>query len=227
MQEPTVYAGTPAPGPGGVPPLRRRVSYVLLPILVIALIVAGMSWLQWAAQRGLALGYPLPNVQITSPTIDSTLKTNTPQQFSAQASGRDLSYSWDFGDQGSGSGPDVSHAYASNGNFTVTVTVTDGAGHTSTSTISVAVAPPPPTATFTYTVGYYYYVSFDASGSVADGSTSISNYNWDFGDGATDSTTNPLENHTYSSAGTYTVTLNVTDATGQASSSYQVSISVS
>ncbi|MDQ2717342.1 MAG: PKD domain-containing protein [Chloroflexota bacterium] len=36
-----------------------------------------------------------------------------------------------------------------------------------------------------------------------------------------------MENHTYSSAGTYTVTLSVTDATGQSSSRYQVSISVS
>jgi PKD repeat protein len=60
-------------------------------------------------------------------------------------------------------------------------------------------------------------VSFDASGSQdADGTLS---YSWQFGDGA--SRSGPLQNHTYATPGTYTVTLTVTDPGGQTSTSSQ------
>lgn len=58
-------------------------------------------------------------------------------------------------------------------------------------------------------------VSFDASGSTAGVGTSIASYSWTFGDGATDTTTGPSDSHAYSTAGSYTVTVMVTDADGQ------------
>jgi hypothetical protein len=55
------------------------------------------------------------------------------------------------------------------------------------------------------------------------GGTSPYAYSWDFGDGQ--QSTGPSNQHTYQQAGTYTVTLNVTDSTGQtASDSRQVSV---
>ncbi len=54
-------------------------------------------------------------------------------------------------------------------------------------------------------------VSFSSAGS-SDPDGSIVSYSWDFGDGATSSAANP--SHTYASAGTYTVSLTVTDDQG-------------
>jgi PKD repeat protein len=61
-------------------------------------------------------------------------------------------------------------------------------------------------------------VSFNASASQPAGGASIANYEWKFGDGASDETQSASDTHTYSSAGTYTVTLTVRDNDNQQSS---------
>jgi PKD repeat protein len=84
-------------------------------------------------------------------------------------------------------------------------------------TLTVTASPPPnvaPNATFTYTTSTQEVnkvVSFDAAAS-SDSDGSISTYAWDFGDGSTGSGT--IANHTYVSAGTYTVKLTITDNRG-------------
>jgi PKD repeat protein len=67
----------------------------------------------------------------------------------------------------------------------------------------------PPSANFSFTTTDLQ-VSVDASASTDDGG--IVSYAWDFGDGAIDSLVTAF--HTYAVAGTYTVTLTVTDAEG-------------
>ncbi len=199
----------------------------ILPVLIVGIVVGSLAGLQWAGQRGITLGYPLPQVQITAPAT-GTLIRNQSYQFSAKASGRELSYFWDFGDQSTGSGASVSHAYQSSNTFIVTVTVTDAAGHQATQSDKMTVVPPAPQALFTYSAGFNNYIYFDASGSVADSSTYIENYNWNFGDGsATDTTSYSQDTHYYSNAGTYQATLIVTDATGQVSSPYTVAVTIS
>ena len=54
--------------------------------------------------------------------------------------------------------------------------------------------------------------SFDGSGS-QDPDGSIASYVWDFGDGTPDGS-GATPSHTYAAAGTYTVTLTVTDNKG-------------
>jgi PKD repeat protein len=69
--------------------------------------------------------------------------------------------------------------------------------------------PAPPTAAFTYDCSYLECAFADAS---TPGSGAITNRTWGFGDGAT--STLAFGTHTYAAAGTYTVTLSVTDSNG-------------
>jgi len=71
----------------------------------------------------------------------------------------------------------------------------------------------PPVASFTYTpenplVGEE--ITFNASSSY-DPDGNITAYEWDFGDGNITNTTEETINHSYSSVGSYEVTLTVTD----------------
>lgn len=82
---------------------------------------------------------------------------------------------------------------------------------------------PAPTATFTVSPGTTgtvpFTVNFDGSGSSAPGS-SISSYSWSFGSSGV------TASKTYSAAGSYSVTLTVRNAAGQATTSAPVTITV-
>jgi len=65
--------------------------------------------------------------------------------------------------------------------------------------------PPLPTALQT--------VTFNASASSANGG-SITNYSWDFGDGHSQNTSDPITTHVYDAPGEFNVTLVVTDSEG-------------
>ena len=138
---------------------------------------------------------------------------------SSDPDGSIVSYEWDFGDGTSATGASPSHSYDSAGSYTVSLTVTDDDGATATTqqTITVSEAAPEnqaPSASFSASpsdpaVGDS--VSFDASGS-SDADGSIASYEWDFGDGSTDS--GESVTHTFSSPGDYDVELTVTDDDG-------------
>ncbi len=141
---------------------------------------------------------------------------------SADLDGDSLAYAWDFGDGTTGTGVTPSHAYLWGGNFTVTLTVDDGNGNTDTSSTSatVAEANDEPTADhggpYNGTVGSA--ITFDGSGSSdfdnEDGTGANDQpltYSWDFGDGNTASTNSATITYTYSSDGTFAVTLSVND----------------
>lgn len=76
-----------------------------------------------------------------------------------------------------------------------------------------------PVATFTTTIGKNRTVSFDASSST-DIDSSITNYQWNFGDGTTGS--NAFASHTYKRNGTYTVTLTITDSFGASTTTSRI-----
>ncbi|MEM8486621.1 MAG: PKD domain-containing protein [Bacteroidota bacterium] len=122
-------------------------------------------------------------------------------------------WDWDFGDGNTGTGETAVHTYAAPGTFTVSLTVTDDAGASNTVTSDVEVVDPnaPPTAAFSATqVAGTLEVNFDGSTSSDDGS--IAAWDWDFGDGNTGA--GETISHTYATAGTYSVTLTVTDDLG-------------
>ncbi|WP_116051107.1 PKD domain-containing protein [Amycolatopsis palatopharyngis] len=159
------------------------------------------------------------------PTAEFTEQCSAEQpvcDFDANAStdpdGQITDYSWDFGDGETATGVRPSHTYAQAGKYPVTLTVTDNDGKTDAHTREVTAGAPPagekPTASFTVECGFGSGCTFDGSGSTDDGG--IAGYAWDFGDGATAS--GVTTTHTYTSAGTFTATLTVTDDAGQTGS---------
>jgi len=162
----------------------------------------------------------------TDPTWEDTI-TFTPQNVSDPDGDALVEYKWDFGD---GSDPvvkttaqSVTHQYPDGGTFTVTLTVTDerGLAGTKSKEITVQLRPnQPPTADFTWTPTSPEAgdeVTFTATASDPDDPPDEPfTYAWDFGDGTTlaASEDNQEVTHTYANAGTYTVTLTVSDSRG-------------
>jgi PKD repeat protein len=104
------------------------------------------------------------------------------------------------------------------------VTATDTAGNASSATTQVAVNRPdlPPAAAVAVTPASGLVplaVTADASGSTDTDDTPIASNKFSFGDGsaAVGPQTGATASHTYSAAGTYTVTATVTDAAGKSS----------
>lgn len=136
--------------------------------------------------------------------------------FSNQTTGADggATYHWDLGNGNTVVAENPQAVYTIPGSYTVTLTVTDG-GQTSTTTGTVTVDQPP-TVNFVANVtqGCAPTPMAFTSTSVA-GSTPISTYLWDFGDGSTQTDPyGPGISHPYETAGVYGVSLTVTDADG-------------
>lgn len=123
-----------------------------------------------------------------------------------------VSYEWDFGDGATATGAQATHEYAAGGEHTLTLTVTDDRGGTDVVSHQVQAAEnQPPVATFT-TATADLEASVDASGS-HDSDGSITDYSWDWGDGSP-AGSGVTATHEYADAGTYDITLTVTDDGG-------------
>jgi len=129
------------------------------------------------------------------------------------------SYVWDFGDLTNGSGAIISHSYLTFGTFNVTLTVIDNESFAATTYRHIVVRAPP-IASFTATSNPVVRtpVYFDASGS-HDPDGTILAYRWDFGDSTNG--TGAITSHPYSAAGSYNVTLNVTDNDSLSGTAYR------
>jgi len=137
---------------------------------------------------------------------------------STDPDGTITAYNWTFGDGTSATAQNPSHSYAAAGSYTVTLKVTDDQGATGSTSQTVTVTRPnqPPTASFTYSCNGLT-CSFTSTSNDPDGT--IASYNWTFGDGTWAAAQNP--SHSYAAAGSYTVTLKVTDNQGATGSTWQ------
>ncbi|MDM7830682.1 PKD domain-containing protein, partial [Cellulomonas edaphi] len=131
---------------------------------------------------------------------------------STDPDGSIASWSWTFGDGSTGTGVRPTHVYTKAGTYPVVLTVKDNDGATGTATTNVTVKEPnkAPTARVTSSTDNLS-VTVDGSTSV-DPDGTIASYAWTFGDGST--ATGATAKHTYASAGTYPITLTVTDDEG-------------
>jgi PKD repeat protein len=141
-------------------------------------------------------------------------------------SGSISSYSWDFGDGSaavSSANATTSHTYSAGGTYTVKLTVTDSNGFSDYKTASVTISSDEsPSAAFSLTTAAPLQgrpVSLDGTAS-SDPDGSIVAYRWNFGDGSAPGT-GATPSHTYARAGTFTVTLTVTDSSGAAATGAQ------
>ena len=126
------------------------------------------------------------------------------------------SHKWSFGDGATGTSANGTHQFVEAGTYTVTLTVSDAAGLTASASKSVAVTPPlPPTADLTVTCVYLRCAFTDAS---ATGSAEIVSRAWTFGDGSPSVTGTTTGTHVFAAAGSYMVTVAVSDANGLSSS---------
>jgi PKD repeat protein len=128
-----------------------------------------------------------------------------------------LTYEWTFGDTTTGTGSSVTHAYADEGTFTVTLTVTDDDGLIDVASTSLTLTNAAPVAAIVSAVAAQTPIlpndNITFTGQATDkGSADTLTVGWTFGDGST-ATGSPAV-HNYSSAGTFTVTLTVTDNDG-------------
>ena len=169
----------------------------------------------------------VPAVPVNQPPVAAFAATPTPLAVAVNGSassdpdGTIVSYAWDFGDGGTATGVTATRTFATAGTYTVTLTVTDNQGATNTTTQSVVVPDIPPngspTASFTATPSPLAVAVNGSASSDPDGA--IVSYAWDFGDGGT--ATGVTASRTYATAGTYTVTLVVTDNVGATGTSSQ------
>lgn len=131
--------------------------------------------------------------------------------FTDASTGSPTSWSWAFGDTGTDTVQNPSHIYTSPGTYSPSLTVGNGTGtDTLTRPNYITVNPAGPVADFSGT---------PLSGppplavTFTDTSTGTpTQWNWSFGDGSYSTLANP--SHTYAGLGTYTVSLNATNAGG-------------
>ena len=136
--------------------------------------------------------------------------------FNSSASADDqgiASRAWDFGD-GTTAGDVVSphKVYNEGGTYHVTLTVTDIAGQSSSKAqdVIIIIIPSNQAPVAAFTSGCTGLTCTFTDGSTDDGT--IATRSWSFGDGGTSTQTSP--SHPYAVAGTYAVTLTVTDDKG-------------
>ncbi|MBP6416130.1 MAG: PKD domain-containing protein [Chitinophagaceae bacterium] len=177
---------------------------------------------------------PLPRPDFSFPASaclpSATIAFNSSASSIPDGTQSSFTYLWDFGDPASGplntsTGSSPSHIYNTAGPFTVTLQITSGAGCVNTKTIIVNTIHPQPTGSFTSNkddvcVGQSF--TFTDNSNPADGTTQ--QWNWTMGDGNV--RTSSSFNYTYGTAGSYDVSLFITNSFGCRSTTFTKTVTV-
>jgi len=119
---------------------------------------------------------------------------------------------WDFGDGSFSTSTNPTHTYTSYGNFTVTLITTNANGCSDTLVKPQYINLTKPEATINgFPQTGCIPLTVNPTATVVS-IQPVTNYFWDFGDGSTSTAANPV--HTYTNAGSYSVKLIITTASG-------------
>ena len=141
---------------------------------------------------------PTPNFSATPTDVCAML----PVQFLDLSTGVVTNWHWDFGDGNTSTDPNPNHSYEDTGLFTIILIVSNN-GCADTLIITDYIHVKPPIAIFNVASN----CSNKYTRTFTDQSIGADSWSWNFGDGNTSSSQNPV--HTYASVGTFTVTLTV------------------
>lgn len=137
---------------------------------------------------------------------------------STDPSGYKLTYAWTFGDKTTATGVAPTHKYAAAGSYKVGLTVNDGHGGTAaastTATVAAAQILPVASTGGPYTGIPGETIQFNGTSSIDPPGKKALTYAWSFGDKATATGAQPT--HHYVAAGSYAVTLTVSDGVATA-----------
>lgn len=143
--------------------------------------------------------------------VDETIQfTNTSQNATA--------FKWSFGDGTTSTEVTPSKTYTSSDNFTVTLVAT-GEGGSQIATTVVKVLP-----LCTFSVENENALIANTAVQFTNNSKGAATYQWSFGDGATSTSNDANPSFTYTSGGTYTVTLKATSAAGESTFSKTITV---
>ncbi|HEU5219862.1 MAG TPA: PKD domain-containing protein [Gemmatimonadales bacterium] len=196
---------------------------------VITLTVTDPQLATGTATRTISITAPVnqpPSASITAPAASSTFTQGTSVTFAGSGNDPETgaltgsALVWTSDKDGQiGSGTGFSTTTLSPGVHLITLTATDPQLATGTATRSITISPAsggnqPPVASFTYTcnTAIQHQCVLDASGSTDD--VGIVLYAWNWGNGRSESHAWPVVKNTWAAAGTYSVTLTVSDGGG-------------
>ncbi len=193
-------------------------TYMTSGLYTVTLTVSDSTSLSGTMTR---VDYILVEEEVTGPTADfigDPTNGNAPldvQFTDLSTPGNDpiISWVWDFGDGTTSNAQHPNHTYAASELYTVTLVVSDGSlsdTMTRVEYIEVSENVVGPTADFigSPTTGTAP-LAVQFTDQSTNGTNPITNWSWNFGDGATSNAQHP--NHTYTASGLYTVTLVVSD----------------
>lgn len=145
---------------------------------------------------------------------------------SVQGASPITTWTWDFGDGNSSTTTNPSHTYGAPGTYTVTLVATAQNGQSDAEVkVDYVTIHPLPDANFT-TTGNGCTVPFNVAFTNNSSTGPDITYSWNFGNGQTSTLETPAA-VTYSSAGTYSVDLTVTNTTTGCINSFSQDIVVS
>ncbi|WP_170266295.1 PKD domain-containing protein [Phaeocystidibacter luteus] len=169
-------------------------------------------YIQDTCDNGLLSGWVGPvtftTVNCAAPSASFTFTTTGLQASfdGSTSSANATTYTWDYGDGNNGFAQNTANTYTTPGIYTVQLIVANACGDTDTATQQVVVCGAPSSVLIWSTSGLD--VNLDASTSAGIGNS----YSWDFGDG--NNGTGAILTHSYGTAGTYNLSLFVTDTCG-------------